>query len=77
MKTSQWFALAFGFLAIGTYFISIDKYDPLSCGFEGEPLTVNDVWCVMQAEMFDPFIYVFNFLGFLFMICGFLEFKKN
>ena len=77
MRRAQWFVLAFGFLAIGAFFISIDKSDPFSCDLEGQPLTVGSVWCVMQAEMFDPFIYVFHFLGFLFMICGFLEFKKN
>jgi len=76
MRRSQWFVLAFGFLAIGLFFISLDVYDPFSCGVEGQPLTVDSVWCVMQAEMFDPFIYVFHFLWVLFMICGFLESKK-
>ena len=77
MNRKQWFVLAFGFMLMGLIFISMDSMSPFSCGIEGEPLDVGDVWCVINAEMFDPFIWLSYFLFVIFLICGFLEPKKK
>jgi len=76
MNRKQWFVLAFGFLVMQIIFISMDSMSPLSCGMEGKPLDTGDVWCVINAEMFDPFIWLTGFLWIIFVIIGFLEPKK-
>ena len=76
MNRNQWFRLAFGFMAIMIVLISLDVFSPLSCGMMDRPLTTGDVWCVIQAEMYDPFIMIFGMLWILFIILGFLEKKK-
>jgi len=60
------------------YFISLDTPTE-SCetfALEQDSLDKADVWCTLQAEMFDPFIYMFPILAIGFAICGFLEPKK-
>ncbi|MBU0460863.1 MAG: hypothetical protein KKH52_03995 [Nanoarchaeota archaeon] len=76
MNRKQWFVLVLGLIVIQTIFISFDSMSPLSCGIEGKPLDTGDVWCVINAEMFDPFIWLIGFLIPVFIICGFLEPKK-
>ena len=63
-------------LLIQIIFINFDSTSPLSCGIEGEPLDTGDVWCVINAEMFDPFIWLTGFLWVIFIVLGFLEPKK-
>jgi len=65
MKSSQWFVLGIGFTLIGGSFIKQDVFDPLLC--------MDNLWCIMQAEMFDPFIMLLFPLSWLFIICGFIE----
>lgn len=77
MNRKQWFVLAVGFMVIQNIFIFMDSTSPFSCGIEGKPLTTTDVWCVINAEMFDPFIWLTGFLWVLFFILGFLEKKKE
>ena len=69
MKRSQWFVWFYGLMLIGLLLIKLDVYDPISCG--------NNLWCIMQAEMYDPFIMLLFPLSWLFMICGFLEPKRK
>ena len=69
MRKAQWFVLGIGIMLIGMFFISMDVYDPFSCG--------DNLWCIMQAEMYDTFISLLFPLSWLFMICGFLEPKKE
>ena len=69
MKRSQWLVLGIGFMLIGIFFIKLDVYDPVLCR--------DDLWCIMQAEMFDPFISLLFPLSWIFLICGFLEPKKE
>lgn len=77
MNKIQWFILSIFFILMGMYFISLDFLSPLSCGIEGKPLDTGDVWCVINAEMFDPFINLLFPLGFICLILGFLEPKKK
>ena len=76
MNRTQWFVLSFGFMVIMIIFIIMDVINPVSCGMGGKPLDTADVWCVINAEMFDPFILLTAFLWILFSIIGFLEPKK-
>jgi len=39
-----------------------------------EPLTRGDLWCI-NTELYDPFIWLFGTLGWMFLILGFLEKK--
>jgi hypothetical protein len=40
---------------------------------ETDPLDIADIWCVMNAEMFDPFIWAFSGLGYMFLAIGFID----
>jgi hypothetical protein len=44
---------------------------------ESSPLDVAGVWCVMNAEMYDPFIWMFFGLSYLFGAIGFIELFVN
>jgi hypothetical protein len=48
---------------------------------ENDPLDVADVWCIMNAEMYDPFIWMFYGLTYLFLamvvIDTFINWKKK
>ena len=44
---------------------------------ESRPLDTTGVWCIMNSEMFDPFIWLLFPLSGLFFICGLLEPKKK
>ena len=76
MNSKQWFVLIIGLLIIQFIFIKMDSIDPNSCGIEGKPLSTSGVWCVVNAEMFDPFIWFIGFLVPILIICSFLEPKK-
>ena len=65
MNKKQWFVLQIGFLLIMFFFIKIDT-SPMHC-------RLDDVWCVMQAEMFDPFIYLLFGISNICLVCGWLE----
>ncbi len=77
MKASQWWVLAIGCYLMMFWFISMDVYSPLDCGGLDGDLDSGDVWCIFQAEMFDPFIYLLFPLGLMLSICGILEEKKE
>ena len=88
MNKKQWFALAFSFMLIGFMFIGLDQMNG-SClnaflefniiqAKQGIPtdLVLSDIWCVVNSEMYEPFIYLFHALWIVFMILGFMEKKK-
>jgi len=79
MNRTQWFVLAFGFMLIGIYFVSMDFRSPTTCEMlqADSPLTTSDVWCVINTEMFDPFISLLFPLVFLCLILGWLEPKNK
>lgn len=82
MDKKQLYVLSFGFLLIGMFFIFIDSDFNLcwlsfdSNVSEGQ-LDIGDVYCVINSEMYDPFIWIFHFLWILFIILAWLEPKKK
>ena len=77
MNRNQWFVLAWGFMILGIFFISIDTLTTSCLGVSDDMVSVYEVYCVVNAEMYEPFIYLTYFLFIVFMICGFLEPKKK
>ena len=84
MNRKQWFVLAWSCMIIVIIFIGIDTmnnhcFNAEMSKMSFEPADISDVWCVVNAEIYEPFIYLFYSLWIVFMICGFLEptFKKK
>ncbi|MBU4351616.1 MAG: hypothetical protein KJ939_00855 [Nanoarchaeota archaeon] len=87
MRSIQWFVLAIACFFIATSFMKIDLNNGFKdrfFGFENpctfmqedeqpQPLDKLDVMCVLGGEIYEPFIYLFNILGFVFIICGSIE----
>ena len=80
MKRNQWFVLAWSFMIIGIMFIGLDTMNTscLNAKMLGtlEPADIGDVWCVVNAEIYEPFIYLSYALFVVFLILGFMEKKK-
>ena len=82
MKRNQWFVLAWSFMLIGMMFIALDTMNShcldtkISLISLGSELDLSDVWCVINAEILEPFIYLSYALWIVFMILGFMENKK-
>ncbi len=84
MRSSQWFIIGFAFILLGGFFISEDFGYRAVCGVAGfhsedldlgktpEPLVEGDLWCI-NTEIYDPFIWLLNPLGIVFIICGWIE----
>lgn len=77
MNKTQWIVLGCFFILMEIFFITLDSLSPLSCGIEDKPLDVGDVWCVINAEIFDPFIWLLFPSGVICFILSFLEPKKK
>lgn len=83
MNQKQWLILAFSSMIIGTLFIGLDKIysSCLNIIFNSyvpyEELNIYDVWCVVNAEKYEPFIYLFYLLFVVFSIISFLEPNKK
>ena len=82
MNRKQWFVLAWSCMIIGIIFIGIDTmntnlFNARLSQMSFEPADIGDVWSVVNAEIYEPFIYMFYSLSIVFMICGFLEPKKK
>jgi len=82
MKSSQWFVLSIMFWILMGWFIFIDS--TFNCdmfSLEERSLSQADIWCVVNSEIYDPFIYLFFALGITCSICGglelFFEFKEK
>lgn len=81
MNRKQWFALAWSCMLIGMMFIGIDNMNNhcLNARIDYVPygeLDISDVWCVVNAEIYEPFIYLSYALFVVFYILGFMENKK-
>ena len=76
MNKSQWFVLSWSCMIIGVIFIAIDSFSTRCINLISEQLSIYDVWCVVNAEIYEPFIYMFYMLFIVFMILGFMEKKK-
>ena len=81
MDRKQWFVLAFSFMLIGIMFIGLDRMNGMCLDWKMsettfEPADIGDVWCVVNAEIYEPFIYLSYSLFVVFMILGFMEKNK-
>ena len=91
MNRKQWGVFAWGFLLLGLLFIGIDSLNNNCFNLKlelslmnmrlGTPIQDNldfaDVWCVVNSEIYEPFIYISYFLWIVFLICGWLEPKEK
>ena len=89
MNRKQCFTLAWAFIIIGMIFIGIDMSNnhclntsleietiQIMRGIVNEPMSIGDIWCVVNSEMYEPFITLSYLLGIVFMVMGFLEKKE-
>ena len=78
MNRKQWYALAIAFWVLMILFISIDlKYNCDMFSVDDNVLSKYDVWCVVNGEIYDPFIWLFGVLWITFLICAWLQPKNN
>ena len=80
MNKKQLTILAWGFLLIALIFISMDTsgYSCVNDSFVSErPFDVSDAYCVMNAEMYEPFIWTFFLLWVLFTILAWQTKEKK
>ncbi|MCD4759460.1 hypothetical protein K8R33_01060 [archaeon] len=80
MKKKQWFTLAWLCMGMGIFFILIDTMNG-SCLYStilssGPNISVSDVHCVINSEIYEPFIYFSYALWLIFIIMGVKEKKK-
>lgn len=74
MNKKQWFVISIAFFILIVGFIALDKVT--SCPMpDGNPLTTADLYFCINAEILDPFIYIF-FVGMITaLILGHMEEK--
>ena len=77
MNRNQWLVLQFSSIALMLLFISLDSSYWGCIGSMYGELNASDVWCIVNGKIYDPFIWLFGILNFVFMICGFLEPKRR
>lgn len=78
MNKKQWALLSIFSWILSFIFIGIDSLysSCLNLLFISESaLDFTDVWCIVNGEIYEPFIYLFGSLGIIFMILGWLEKK--
>ena len=78
MNKNQWFILSITFWILMFLFIKVDS--TFNCDMFSVTeanLDKSDIWCVVNSEIYDPFIWLFPILAIAFFVCGWLEPKKN
>jgi len=73
MNKKQWNVLGIFFILMGILFILLDTTS-LPC-LAGE-VTASTIYCVVNAEILEPFIWLFYPLGIVCFILGWLEKRK-
>jgi len=77
MNRKQWYALAIAFFVLMIFFIYLDSiYYCDVFSIEEETLSKADIFCVVNGEIYDPFIWLFGVLWIVFLICTWLQ-PKN
>lgn len=76
MNKNQWYKLSISSVILMFIFIGIDSLYRGCSRAVSNQLSVYDIWCIVNAEIYEPFIYLFFILNWIFLICGWLE-KKN
>jgi len=79
MNRKQWFILGIFFIIAGSSFSTIDKFYNIPCqsSYGIDPATSYEVQSCVMSEIYEPFILLLYSLGVIFIICGFLEPKKE
>ena len=73
MKRSQWLTLSIAsYIGMG-WFIRLDSGFWSCLNLLSEKLGSYDVWCIVNGEIYEPFIYLTFGLGIVFSICFLLE----
>ena len=78
MNKKQWYVLSWSFMILGILFIWLDTMNGvcLSALFSSvSELSFADIHCVVNSEMYEPFIYISYFFWIVFMILGWMEKK--
>lgn len=74
MRSNQWYVLGFAFLILMIWFIKIDlTFNCNMFSVADENLDKADMWCVVNSEIYDPFIYLFAVLWIVCWINAWLE----
>jgi len=75
MRTSQWLLIGLFLIVMGSFFITIDNTWRGSCDIlDDSTLNKADIVACVNGEIFDPFIWLLNPLGTVFLICAGIEF---
>ena len=82
MNKNQWFVLGIFFLLMGILFIQLDTSSLTCLNVAGETTATeadvaSTVYCVINAEILTPYIWIFYPLGIVCFILGWLEPKKK
>ncbi|MBS3085697.1 hypothetical protein J4225_03360 [Candidatus Pacearchaeota archaeon] len=82
MNRNQWFVLSIFFTLMGVFFIQLDSSATLCFNIAGESIPteaeiVSSTYCVINSEIFDPFIWFFFPLGIVCIFLGWLEPKNK
>jgi len=78
MKSSQWTILGLLFIAMQSFFIYQDRFWGVICRSYGSynlstPLTQNVLISCLNAEIYEPFIWLLLPLAIVFFVCGWIE----
>lgn len=76
MNKKQWITLSITFWILMFLFIGLDRINTCVLDTGNLPLGEYDIWCIVNGEIYEPFIYLFFVLAIAFSICGFFEYKN-
>ncbi len=82
MNRNQWFVLGIFFILMNTVFIQLDTSALPCLNVAGETTAtesdiVSSIYCIVNAEILEPFIWLFFPLGLICFVLGWLEPKKK
>ncbi len=77
MNKKQWYVLSISSIIMMLIFIALDGAYWGCLGSMYGTLSVSDVWCIVNGEIYEPFIHLSYALSLVFLIMGFLEAKKR
>ena|SRR3989344_7042995 len=75
MRISQWYLIGIFFMIMSFWFIREDMVWTYNCNIfdDNSPLSKTDMVMCLNQEIYDPFIWLLFPLGWIFIICGWME----
>ena len=75
MKSSQWYLIGIFLMVICFWFIRLDLTYNIFCmsSYDQETISAIDVQVCTKSEVYAPFIWLLFPLGWIFIICGWIE----